>query len=174
MSELLRSLVSYNAWANKDLLDTLATVDPVAQADELKTAIRLLNHSHIVARIFAAHLSGRPHAYTADNTADTPSLADLRADLLAIDQWYLDYVDTVPPSAWGQRIAFRFTDGDSGFMSRQEMVTHMTLHGGYHRGEIGLILKWLQVPVPWDTYAVFLHQSEPLRRRQGNVADALV
>jgi len=172
MSELLQSLVSYNAWANKDLLDTLATVDPVSQADELKTAIRLLDHCRIVARIFAAHLSGQSHDYPSSNGNEALPLADLRADLLACDQWYLDYVRTLPPAAWSQRIAFRFTDGDQGFMSREEMVTHMTLHGGYHRGEIGLLLKWLKVPLPWDTYAVFLHQSDPTRRRQGEVAAA--
>lgn len=167
MTALLGTLVGYNAWANKDLLDTLATVDPVAHAAELNTAIRLVNHYHVVARIFAGHLSGRPHGLAGTNIAETPALDDLRASTLACDDWYLDYVQALSPAAAAEQVAFTFTDGDKGFMSRAEMVTHVTLHGGYHRGEVGQILKKLKVPLPWDTFAVFLHQSQPTRRLQG-------
>ncbi|WP_374377328.1 DinB family protein [Dongia sp.] len=166
MNDPLRTLAGYNAWANRDLLDTLAQVDPVLHATEVDAAIRLVNHYHIVGRIFAAHLAGRAHGYTATNTDGTPALAALRTDLLACDRWFVDYAGTLTPDVAAERIAFTFTDGDRGLMSRAEMVTHVTLHGGYHRGEVGQILKRLNIPLPWDTYAVFLHQTEPSRRRQ--------
>ncbi|WP_319944187.1 DinB family protein [Mesorhizobium sp. AR10] len=51
-------------------------------------------------------------------------------------------------------------------MSRQEMLTHVVLHGGYHRGEIGRILAGLSISPPWDTFAVHLHRAEPERRLQ--------
>jgi uncharacterized damage-inducible protein DinB len=54
-------------------------------------------------------------------------------------------------------------------MSREEMLTHVVTHGGYHRGEVGRILAQLSVSPPWDTFAVYLHKTEPSRRlkRQG-------
>ena len=64
-------------------------------------------------------------------------------------------------------IIFSFTDGDAGCMSREEMLLHVATHAGYHRGEAGRMLCPLGVALPWDTYAVYLHCSQPSRRRVG-------
>lgn len=162
--ELLRSLFGYQAWANGDLLEKLDGLDPVGQAQELHNAIRLINHSYVVGRIFAAHLTGAQHGYASSNTAETPALPDLRAAVTASDKWYLDYLARVAPEDLVQRAAFRFTDGDQGSMSRQEMLMHVATHGGYHRGEVGRILGQLSIMPPWDTFAVYLHHSDPARR----------
>ena len=59
-------------------------------------------------------------------------------------------------------------------MTRQEMVTHVVLHGSYNRGEIGRMLAAIAVPPPWDTYAVHLHRADPSRRlhRERELLDA--
>lgn len=167
MSALLLKLYSYHAWANADLFDKLRSLDQEKHRDELHTALRLINHYYVVARIFAAHLSGMPHAYASDNTVETPTLDELRAAVSSSDQWCLDYLRQASPAHLSQAIPFGFTDGDKGYMTREEMLTHVALHGGYHRGEVGRILWQLSVTPPWDTFAVYLHQAEPARRLQG-------
>lgn len=162
--DLLRPLFRYQAWANDDLLGKLDGLDAVRQAQELHSAIRLINHAYVVGRIFAAHLTGAQHGYASSNTEETPTLSELRANFTASDQWFLDYLYRVTPEQLTQRVAFRFTDGDQGAMSRQEMLMHVATHGGYHRGEVGRILAQLSIMPPWDTFAVFLHQSDPSRR----------
>jgi len=57
-----------------------------------------------------------------------------------------------------------FTDGDSGRMSREEILLHVVTHGGCHRGHVGQVLKPISVAPPRDLYTKFLHQSEPARR----------
>ncbi|MFB9952123.1 DinB family protein [Rhizobium puerariae] len=167
MTILLRKLYSYHAWANNDLFDKLETLHREQHETALNTALRLINHFHVVARIFAAHLSGAQHGYTSDNTAETPALDALRAAVSSSDQWYLGYLREVTPANLSEAIAFTFTDGDKGYMTREEMLLHVALHGGYHRGEVGRILWQLSVTPPWDTFAVHLHQTEPVRRLQG-------
>jgi len=49
-------------------------------------------------------------------------------------------------------------------MSREEILTHLVIHSGYHRGEIGRIMSRLSIGIPWDTFAVYLHQTDPSRR----------
>jgi len=49
-------------------------------------------------------------------------------------------------------------------MSRAEMLTHLVVHSGYHRGEVGSIMSQRSVGTPWDTFAVHLHRDEPSRR----------
>ncbi|WP_349434556.1 DinB family protein [Pararhizobium sp. A13] len=167
MTALLQKLFGYHAWANNDLFDKLETLDQAQHKSELHTALRLINHYHVVAQIFAANLSGVQHNYASGNTAETPTLDELRAALASSDQWYLNYLRSVPPANLRETIPFAFTDGDKGYMSREEMLTHVALHGGYHRGEVGRLLWQLSVTPPWDTFAVYLHQTEPGRRLQG-------
>lgn len=170
MSEMLQTLYGYQAWANHDLLDKLALLDERAQASERETALRLVSHHHVVARIFAAHLTGADHGYTSDNTVETPSLEELRTSVAATDRWYQDYVRTISPEMLSQAVAFSFTDGDKGCMTRQEMLLHVALHSAVHRGEVCRILWQLSITPPWDTLAVYLHQSEPVRRQQNTAA----
>lgn len=167
MTTQLNSFFRYQAWANSAFLDTLETLDRGQHEAEHHQAIRLLNHIHVVAQIFCAHLLGEPHGYTSDNTAKTPELTKLRNAMAVSDQWYLDYTDSMTPEQFCEKIAFSFTDGDKGFMTREEMLAHVVMHGGYHRGEIGRILAKTSAQLPWDTYAVFLHQTQAERRQQG-------
>lgn len=170
MSEMLQTLYGYQASANHDLLDKLALLDGTAQANERETALRLVSHHHVVARIFAAHLTGADHGYSSDNMAETPPLDELRAAVATTDRWYQDYVRTVTPEALSEPVAFSFTDGDKGCMTRQEMLLHVVLHSAVHRGEVCRILWQLKITPPWDTLAVYLHRSEPTRRAQSTAA----
>ena len=163
---LLRSLFTYQAWANDELLEKLASLDSHTRGKERLIAIRLLNHNLVVSKIFAAHLTGARHGYSSDNTEDTPALDALRTDVAAMDRWYLDYLETVAPDHLSEPVPFVFTDGDKGSMSRQEMLTHVIIHGGYHRGEVGRLLSQISIAPPWDSFAVYLHQTEPSRRLQ--------
>lgn len=167
MSTLLQTLYGYHAWANADLFEKLESIDPGKHAIELQAALRLISHYYVVSRIFAGHLRGVPHGFTSDNLEETPALNELRGAVASSDRWYLDYVGKVSPAILAEAVAFTFTDGDKGFMTREEMLTHVALHGGYHRGEIGRILWQLSITPPWDTFAVYLHQTKPERRLQG-------
>ncbi len=167
MSSLLQTLYRYHAWANTAFLDKLEGIDPEKHGKELQTCLRLMCHSLVVSRIFASHLQGVAHVFTSDNLEETPPLAELREAVTSADQWYLAYVGTVSPATLSEAIAFTFTDGDKGQMTREEMLTHVVLHAGYHRGEVGRLLWQLSIEPPWDTFAVHLHQTEPSRRRQG-------
>ena len=63
-------------------------------------------------------------------------------------------------------------------MTREEMLTHVVTHGGYHRGEVGRLMvqaasrSGQDMLLPWDTFAVHLHKTEPARRMQGKAESA--
>jgi uncharacterized damage-inducible protein DinB len=164
-STLLLSLFEYKAWANEELFAELAKMAADTHALERQTAIRLLNHIHVVDRIFSAHLSGTTHGYNATNTTETPALEALRQAVAETDRWYVEHVATLTPVQLEERLSFQFTDGAGGGMSRQEMLAHVATHGGYHRGAVGRILAQAGVPPPRDIFTVYLHQAEPGRRQ---------
>lgn len=166
MPAFLPALLGYHAWANDALFDRIERLDPVTQKDERHACLRLVNHAHVVARIFAAHLTGMEHGYRSDNTEETPALGDLSMAVATSDRWYRDYVVGLSPEELAEPIPFVFTDGDRGSMTRAEMLAHVVVHACYHRAEAGRILAAAGIAPPWDTFAVYLHQSEPARRRE--------
>lgn len=163
-STLLQTLFKYKAWANEELFAELAKLDADTQATESHTAIRLMNHIYVVDRIFAGHLSGLAHGYTATNTKDTPTLEALREAVAQTDGWYLQYVSELDPQQLSQRLPFVFTDGANGSMSREEMLVHVSTHGAYHRGAVGRIMAQVALPPPRDLLTRYLHGAEPERR----------
>jgi uncharacterized damage-inducible protein DinB len=156
----------YEAWANDEILTTMKLLDEKAHPDERHTAMRILNHTYVVDRIFAGNLQRHQHGYTATNTTDTSTLEQLGLAVKKSDQWYLEYVSTLEPSALSESIDFTFTDGALGRMSREEMLAHVVLHGGYHRGAIGRIFAQLSITPPRDVFTGFLHIAEPAARRR--------
>ncbi|KQU67859.1 MULTISPECIES: DinB family protein [unclassified Rhizobacter] len=159
----MKSLFGYKAWANAELFALLRTL-PAEQADALHLCVRTLNHIYVVDRIFRAHLGGEARTFDATNTKETPSLVQLQADVAATDAWYVDYASGLSEAALSETLVFTFTDGDAGRMSREEMLLHVVTHGGYHRGNVGQVLKSISVAPPRDLYTKYLHTSEPARR----------
>ena len=86
----LERLFRYKAHSNKQILAAMRLFDDAAPAKEI--AIRVLSHTYVVDRIFAANLTGTEHGYTSANTSDAPSLEELSAAIKTSDQWYIDYV----------------------------------------------------------------------------------
>ena len=163
-ASLLTSLLQYKTWANQELFAELQRLDPLTQHSELHAALRILNHIYVVERIFVANLQGIKHSYSATNTAETPKLAALQQAVQETDHWYLDYVAGLSAEQLAERLSFTFVDGDSGCMSREEMLAHIVTHGGYHRGAVGRIMAQLQLAPPRDIYTRFLHEDQPQRR----------
>jgi uncharacterized damage-inducible protein DinB len=46
-------------------------------------------------------------------------------------------------------------------MTREEILLHVISHGGYHRGQVGQIIRAANVLPPRDIYTRFLHLTEP-------------
>lgn len=162
---MLDTFMRYSAWANRELLDKIEKVDPSLHPENVDQMLRLMDHIYVVGDIFASRLAGKAPVHPTDTRAITPAINVLRAEMTQLDGWYLNYVRDLVPETLSEKIAFRFTDGDAGSMTREEILAHVVLHGGYHRGEIGRLLKHIGAEMPWDTFAVFLHADEPQRRR---------
>ncbi|MCW0422586.1 DinB family protein [Xanthomonas sacchari] len=164
---LLAAQFAFKAWANAELLQALAQIDGAAFPAQRQRAIRLLNHTYVVDRIFAAHLEGGTHAFTASNTPQTPELEALGAAMAESDRWYADYVARIDAPALQQTLAFHFTDGDAGRMRREEMLFHVLAHGAFHRGNIAMLLTECGVEQPRELFTRFLHAQQPQRRSVG-------
>lgn len=162
----MKNQFQYKAWANREILDTLRKTDPGINPEKHKLAIRLLNHALVVDKIFSAHLANTKHGYSATNTVETPSVEDLAAAITDADNWLENYVSALSPAEIDEKISFPFTDGDTGCMTRGEILFHLLAHGAYHRGNVGMLLSDCGADRPKDTFTRYLHWAEPARRSQ--------
>ena len=162
----LRSLYAQKSWANNELFNALATLDAAQHAATLHNAIRTLNHIYVVDRIFLAHLRGEAHGFSATNTDATPALDELQFAAAETDAALESYLANVSDAQLAEAISFRFTDGDTGKMTREEILFHLISHGASHRGNVGQMMKSISIAPPRDLFTKFLHLREP-ERRQG-------
>lgn len=163
-SKILVSLFKYKSWANEEIYAALKKLNPDEHKNEFHSVIRILNHIYVVDCIFNANLQGIKHQFTATNTPETPTLDGLWASVKEMDSWYIKYVSELDKNAFEELLLFTFVDGDSGKMTREEMLFHVITHGGYHRGAVGRILAQLSLAPPRDIFTKYLHDSEPARR----------
>src|SRR5688500_18535867 len=162
----LQSLFRYKAWANDELLTLMGSIDATAHPTAVRSALRGLNHAHVVDGSVKGHRLGVAHGDTATNTQDTPALQALAAAVREVDAWYIAYVANLSGGALHEQIRFSFTDGDAGLMTREEILLHVITHGVYHRGQAGQVMRSAAVAPPRDLYTRYLHASEPERRQQ--------
>jgi uncharacterized damage-inducible protein DinB len=164
MHDTLQHLFRYKAWADDELLTALAKLggEPIVTG----LAIKALSHSHVVDRIFAAHLQRKAHAYTSANLSELPALEDLSADIRKNDRWYIDYVSALDRKQLSERIDFAFTDGAPGRMSREEMLMHVINHGTGHRGQVSALMLLNSLPPAKDGFTTYLHEAEASVRRR--------
>lgn len=115
VTETLKMLVRYKAWANALTFDTVMSL-PAGEAlrqrpTRFGNMVHTLNHVYVVDDIFKHHLQGRKHGYTARNTEQTPALDDLRCAVEEMDRWYIEQVDNWSPEALAQVVHFEFVGG---------------------------------------------------------------
>jgi hypothetical protein len=85
----------------------------------------------------------------------------------ASDRWYVDNaLAAVWPVELQESIDFTFTYGALGRMLREEILTRVVIHGGYHRGVIGRILARVSITPSRDLFTGYLNGADPTARRR--------
>jgi uncharacterized damage-inducible protein DinB len=157
-----RMLARYNAWANGLMFDAVAAL-PEGEATRergslFKNMVHTLNHNYVIALIWQAHLEGREHGFAARNTNDHPPLATLRAQQQAVDQWYVDWADSLTEKTLGEEVRFTLIGGTPGVMTRSEILLHIVNHCTYHRGFVADMFYQVPARPPTTDLPVFLRE----------------
>ena len=152
-------LVRYKAWADRGLYDLVGLNLGRLNAEDATIILRLLDHIHVVDKVFQHHLQGLPHDFKAPRSERLPALELLASGAREVDDWYASYVDELPERDFDQPIDFVFTSGSPARMRRGEIILHVCLHGTYHRGNVGVLLHKVGVTPTHDRMTDFLEAS---------------
>jgi uncharacterized damage-inducible protein DinB len=134
-------LIRCKQWADRGLQEVVAGNIDRLEADEASIVARILDHIHVVDRIFQHHLQGLPHGFDAPRSAVLPDHWQLAEKAREVDDWYVAYVDGLAAADFDQPVDFVFTSGKPVRMTRGEIILHVCQHGTYHRGNAGILFQ---------------------------------
>jgi uncharacterized damage-inducible protein DinB len=134
-------LTRYKQWADCGLHEVVARNLDRLEAQDAMILVRILDHIHVVDRIFQHHLQGTPHAFSAPYSNDMPDFQRLADAVELVDDWYASYARALSADDLEQVVEFVFTSGAPARMTRGEMILHVCLHGSSHRGTASFLLQ---------------------------------
>jgi uncharacterized damage-inducible protein DinB len=152
-------LVLYKQWADRGLYDVVGQALERLDPGEAAILLRILDHIHVVDRIFQHHLLGLPPTDRSPRSDRIPPFLALADSVIQVDDWYASYVDRLAERDFDQPIEFVFTSGRPARMRRGEIIAHVCLHGTYHRGNAGLLLQKSGISPNDDRLTDFLESA---------------
>jgi uncharacterized damage-inducible protein DinB len=118
----------YNAWANQQTLTALREC-LAAQPEN----VPLLAHLFAAEHVWLSRLLANEPTFVV-----WPSLTIDECQTLAIknERTWADYFESVTDNGLNATVEYRNSHGESFSNSVMDILTHVTVHGGYHRGQI--------------------------------------
>jgi uncharacterized damage-inducible protein DinB len=159
MAQPYSQLIAIKRWADRSLYDVVGRNLERLSGEESSIMLRILDHMHVVDRIFQHHLRGLPHAFQAPRSETIPELGTLAEGAKEVDDWYASYVAGLTEEDFEQSVDFVFTSGKPARMRRGEIILHVCLHGTYHRGNAGVVLQLKGITPSRDSITDFLEDT---------------
>ena len=152
MHEWLLRLLAHMRWAD-DLVANALTAGQTADAD----AARLFAHIAAVEHLWYSRILGRPPEVAVWPALDVPGareLASRHADLFDA------MVTDADATALGRLVAYRNSKGRAYESSVGDIIVHVCMHGGYHRGQIARQLRAAGREPPYTDYIEFTRRDQ--------------
>src|ERR1700759_3524959 len=103
------TLLRCKQWADRGLCETIVQNFDRLDAQDAMIIPLVLDHFHVVDRIFQHHLQGLPHGFSAPRSGETPCLERLAEGIREVDAWYVAYADSLSAADFQQPVNFVFT-----------------------------------------------------------------
>ena len=156
----MQTLLEYKSWADRIFYDALARFsDAQLQQDRpmlFGNMLSLLNHIYAMDVVWQSHLSGGSHQYQTRNPEDVLAFSALEKHQHQINQWFENYVTSMPSENLNNNIQFIFIGGGDGQMRVIDILHHIVNHSSYHRGHIEGVFYQMGVEPPTTDISVFL------------------
>jgi uncharacterized damage-inducible protein DinB len=153
MKKHIERMLRAMSWADRQSLKALREC-PGAQAE----ALPLLAHVLAAEHVWLARLKNQEAAHPV-----WPQLTVAECEGIADDNAaaFTSYVGGLGESDLAAAIRYRNTKGDEFATSALDILTHVVIHGAYHRGQIAKVLGRNGVQAVSTDYIVFARSVEP-------------
>jgi uncharacterized damage-inducible protein DinB len=131
----LLTLMDHVMWADAQALAAIASIEG-ARAERAQ-ATRLYAHVAGAEHIWLSRLEGRRPAHPVWPELSLEEAAELARESLA----GLRAIADAPPEALARDVEYQTTTGQLFRNTAADILSHVVLHGSYHRGQIALLTR---------------------------------
>jgi uncharacterized damage-inducible protein DinB len=131
----LLALMDHVMWADAQAVAAIASID--AARAERAQATRLYAHVAGAEHIWLSRLEGRRPAHPVWPELSLEEAAELARESLA----GLRAITDAPPEALARDVEYQTTTGQLFRNTAADILSHVALHGSYHRGQIALLTR---------------------------------
>lgn len=140
-------IINYEAWANEQIIQALQSLD---RPDS--RSLELLSH------ILAAHLNWYNRAREVRGYIplwETKDFSECVIMLRNVTQRWKELVEQSEELTFGKTINYTTGQGETFSSSLYEILTHLSFHSGYHRGQLVSHLKGKMNELPVTDFIIF-------------------
>jgi uncharacterized damage-inducible protein DinB len=91
---------------------------------------------------------------------DLLSLEECKKLIVQTNLKFIKYIRSLPEDEFKKKIAYKNSRGIDYITSVEDILTHISLHGMYHRGQIMLLMRNAGKDVVTTDYAMFIREDE--------------
>jgi uncharacterized damage-inducible protein DinB len=135
MTNILPALFDYTVWADARARAAIDGLDPARP--ERAQGVQLYAHLAAAEHVWLARLEGRTPAYAIWPELSLEQAAALAAESLAA----LRVTAAGDPDALAREVQYRNSTGKEFRNTVSDILTHVALHGSYHRGQIARVTR---------------------------------
>ena len=139
--EYLLSLLGYNNWANdkyfRQIQDLPAGEVTKQRQTLMNNLLNSVNHLLVIDKVWLAHMKGEKHSFEKLQTVLHENLDEFMAAKRQMNQEIRDYVAGLDAEQLEEVIDYELIGGNTGSLPRYMIITHLAMHGAFHRGFIG-------------------------------------
>lgn len=134
MKQLFYRTVEQAGWANALLIDHLEGLKGVPEK-----AMKLMSHIVAAEHIWLTRLNGLDSSDL--QVWPLYDLPECRRIAEQNREGYRRYLDQIDEKDLGKAVSYRNQTGKSYETAVADILTHVAIHGGYHRGQIAIVLR---------------------------------
>lgn len=149
--EFLRKLFEYDYWANREALASLSAVPGDASRPN-----KYLHHIIAAQKIWLARFESPESASTEAWPSLSPNEAQAAVEVL--HKRWMKLLDQLTPEKLVQDLVYRNTKGAEFKTPIQDVLMHLLIHSGYHRGQVAAAVRELGGKPAATDYIVYVRQ----------------
>lgn len=152
MKEYFINLFRYEIWANKRVADSLTSLDRAPEK-----ALLLMSHIINAQKVWLSRITGK--TYDINSVWKTLAKADITSALNYSSSALTEYLNSLQENDLEKYIEYTNTKGESFKSLLKDILTHLSVHSAYHRGQVILLLKHDLNVLPSTDYIIFVRES---------------
>ena len=148
--EYLLNLLNYNSWANDEFFKViikLSSEEINKQRKSIMNSIRnSLNNLLVIDKVWLTNMKKKKHTFDNLQTILYENMEQLWKEKKKEEQLIKNYVENLSDKEFEEIVECELIGGNKVLISRSMIITHLVMHGCYHRGIIAEMFG--QIPLP--------------------------